>query len=61
MERDKKIPRFLSFSLIGLATAGIIFSIIMLCVGYVQAMRNAHRTPLLDTNAERRVLFISSY
>ena len=61
MERDKKIPRFLSFSLIGLATAGIIFSIIMLCVGYVQSMRNAHRTPLLDTNAERRVLFISSY
>lgn len=61
MERDKKIPRLLSFSLIGLATAGIVFSIVMLCVGYVQSMRNAHHTPLLDADAERRVLFISSY
>lgn len=61
MKRGKKIPRFLSFSLIGLATAGIIFSIVLLCMGYVQSARNAHHTPLLDADAERRVLFISSY
>ena len=61
LKRKNTSPQFLRFFLSGLATAGIIYSVVMHCVGYVRSVQNAPHIPLLRSDAERSVLFISSY